>query len=37
MNREPEPYVNHIHVSLDGAHHGGSMTEMRWAPEGVAV
>lgn len=32
----PEPYVNHVALSLDGARAAQTMAEMRWAPEEVA-
>lgn len=33
---DPEPYVNHVALSLDGARMGQVMSEMRWSPEGMA-
>ena len=28
-----DPYVNHVALSLDGAHMAQTMAEMRWKPE----
>ena len=29
----PEPYVNHVALTLDGARMAQTMAEMRWSPE----
>lgn len=33
MSEHPEPYVNHVALTLDGAHAGPLMSMMRWKPE----
>lgn len=34
-SEHPEPYVNHVALTLDGAHAGPLMSMMRWKPEAI--